>query len=253
MTDDAPADRPGATEPEKTAVPAKPKRRLTRLRHQWVTAVGTALGGAGTVAGLIFAFGPAQALSGGSDHTLTQTVVSTVTETDTVQATASTSPGATTSGAPSGSGSPATSPGAPSATPRPPVDVPTTTTAAVPRPGTPAGPGDHAVRFSGELAFGDFNLDYQQPRNLPEHNVYRIQESRLYADDPILLVEWPSDATPGYGECAEKVSAAGKSDATGLVAGSHVCGRTPEGRVFRIEVLGIDANVIRGRVTVWEK
>ena len=37
-----------------------------------------------------------------------------------------------------------------------------------------------------------------------------------------------------------------------LVAGSRVCGSTPEGRTFRIEVAAVDPAGITGQVTVWD-
>lgn len=259
MTNDAPTDQPGTADPDpgQPAEPARPKRRLFGLSYHWVGAIAGVITALGTLIGALVAFMPTVAASDEVDRTVTETVARTVTETDTVQATPSTSPGATTPGVPSATSGPTTSAGVPATTPRLPDGTPgtttTTTTTVVPPVAPPARSGDPAVRFTGELAFGSVNLDYQQPRDLPGHNVYRIQESRLYADDLFLLVEWPTDSVPGHGECAAKVSANGKRDATGLVAGSQVCGRTPEGRVFRIEVLGVSANEIRGRVTVWER
>ncbi|MEV8441539.1 hypothetical protein AB0425_29510 [Actinosynnema sp. NPDC051121] len=250
MIDDAP-DLPDP-EPEEAEGPAAPKRRLFGLSYHWVGAIAAIVTAVATLVSVLPAVLPTRAATDEAGRTVTQTVARTVTETDTVQATPGAPADVTTSGAPSATGGPTTSANAPATTPRPPGGTPVTTNTAVPRAETPARQGDHAVRFQGELAFGDFDLDYQQPRNLPEHNVYRIQESRLYADDPILLVEWPSDSIPGYADCAAKVSADGKSDATGLVAHSEVCGRTPDGRVFRIEVLDVSLNVIRAQVTVWE-
>jgi hypothetical protein len=249
MTDDAP-DLP-APEPAEAGRPAAPKRRLFGLSYHWVGAIAAFVTALATLLSVLPAFLPTWAAPDAAQRTVTQTVARTVTETDTVQATPGTTVDVTASGPPPATGGPTTSANAPATTPRPPGGTPVTTNTAVPRVEAPARQDDHAVRFQGELAFGDFNLDYQQPRNLPEHNVYRIQESRLYADDPILLVEWPSDSIPGYADCAAKVSADGKSDATGLVAHSGVCGRTPEGRVFRIEVLDVSPNVIRAQVTVW--
>ncbi|WP_086667847.1 hypothetical protein [Lentzea kentuckyensis] len=140
--------------------------------------------------------------------------------------------------------------------PRPPVGAPTTVppvptttfdTAAAPPPATGAG-----VRFSGTLPFGSYNLDFQEPRGKDGHNVWPLTPGRLHGDPGHWLAEWLSDGVPGRAECVAHLAKEATSDAENLVTGSRVCGSTPEGRIFLIEVATVDPAGITGQVTVWE-
>ncbi|WP_439658899.1 hypothetical protein ACSHWB_42045 [Lentzea sp. HUAS TT2] len=129
--------------------------------------------------------------------------------------------------------------------------VPTTTApkvAALPPP-APAGDG---VRFSGALRFGSFHLDPAQPRDVPESNVWALTPKRLHGDPGYWLAEWHSDGEPGRAECATHLGTNATLDADNVVVGSRVCGKTPEGRIFRIDVTVLDGSAITGQVTVWE-
>ncbi|RAS70178.1 hypothetical protein C8D87_101478 [Lentzea atacamensis] len=173
--------------------------------------------------------------------------------------TATSAPAVTAS--PPASGAPATTTTAGAARPAPGGSVPrttnavptavapttTTTTAAAAPP--PAATG---VRYSGTLQFGSFHLDLAQPRDVPGTNLWRLTQHRLHGDDGYELAEWLGDGAPGQAECAADLVKRATKDAENLVAGSRVCGRSPAGRIFRIDVVAIDSTAITGDVTVWE-
>ncbi|GGM74187.1 hypothetical protein GCM10011609_07480 [Lentzea pudingi] len=130
----------------------------------------------------------------------------------------------------------------------PPV-VTTTAAKAATLPPVPTGDG---VRFSGTVPFGSYNLDLAEPRGMDGMNVWPLTPGRLHGDENYLLAEWTGDGTPGRDECAADIARRGTRDAVNLIAGSRVCGRTPGGRTFLVEVSAVDTTTITGRVTVWE-
>ncbi|MDX8142183.1 hypothetical protein SK854_08680 [Lentzea sp. BCCO 10_0061] len=108
------------------------------------------------------------------------------------------------------------------------------------------------VRYSGELRFGSFHLDPAIPRDVPESNVWALTPTRLHGDPGYWLAEWHSDGVPGQQECVTHLEKNSTLDADNVVVGSRVCGKTPEGRIFRIDVTVLDGSAITGQVTVWE-
>lgn len=254
MPEDKSTDAP-AGEPEKVA--RRGWRRWFRDGHLWVGAIGTAVGALAAVVALLL---PGVRVVGATGGTTTMTVSAVAPGTEAVSATTAVSATGSSDPPPAPSATPSAppAPSSPGARTGQPVTAPAGATSAAPAatavPAPAEGPErpDPAVRFAGDLPFGSFNLDYRQPRALEGRNVYRIQDARLYADDGFQLVEWPTDGAPDRAGCVAELAANGKRDATGLVPGGHVCGRTPEGRVFRIEVLDVSAEALRGRVLVWE-
>ncbi|SDC86042.1 hypothetical protein [Actinokineospora iranica] len=119
----------------------------------------------------------------------------------------------------------------------------TTTSAKTTEPG---------VRFSGELVWGKFSLDFTEPRPLNNAQISGLSGNNLYSDGGGSVVEWKTDSTPTKDECARVAKANGSNQANGLVKGSRVCGLTPEGRVFRIDVEAVGSGGIVSQVTVWE-
>jgi hypothetical protein len=67
------------------------------------------------------------------------------------------------------------------------------------------------------------------------------------------LAIWETDFVPSEKQCASRGATDGSDQATNLVAGNRVCGKTGEGRIFRIEILGIGSNGIQSKTTVWGK
>lgn len=128
----------------------------------------------------------------------------------------------------------------------------TTTTTAVSAAAGPTAPKDD-VRYSGQLRFGSLHLDLPQPRDIPGTNVWPLTPGRLHGDPGYWLAEWITDGVPGRSECKAHLAQRATQDAENLVAGSVVCGQTPEGRIFRIEVTTLDEHGIAARVQVWEK
>ncbi|WP_433266620.1 hypothetical protein ACQPZF_41350 [Actinosynnema sp. CS-041913] len=125
------------------------------------------------------------------------------------------------------------------------------TTVAVAPP--PADPGGEAVRYRGSLTFGSYHLDLAQPRDIEGMNVWPTHRDVLHGDPDYQLVQWLDDALPGRADCAGYLFDHARKDADSLIVGSRVCGRTPGGRIFRIEILGFgENNRITGHVTVWE-
>ncbi|MFD5826435.1 hypothetical protein [Lentzea sp. NPDC060358] len=138
----------------------------------------------------------------------------------------------------------------PAGTTTPPPPPVTTTTEASLSPA--AAPPVVGVRYSGSLRFGSYHLDPRQPRDNAGTNVWPLTPGRLHGDPGYRLAEWFADGLPGQAECLAHLSANSTQDAENLVAGSRVCGMTPHGRVFRIEVAVVDPQTIEGHVTVWE-
>ncbi|GGU17839.1 hypothetical protein [Lentzea flava] len=158
------------------------------------------------------------------------------------------------------SGAPATSTAAGAARPAPvgsasrptsatPIAVGPTTTTTVAVVAPPSATG---VRFTGTLRFGSFHLDLAQPRDVPGTNLWRLTQNRLHGDDGYEVAEWLGDGVPGQAECAADLAKRATKDAENLIAGSRVCGRSPAGRIFRVDVVAIDGAAITGDVTVWE-
>jgi hypothetical protein len=108
------------------------------------------------------------------------------------------------------------------------------------------------VRYSGTLTFGSYNLDLAQPRDIAAANVWQMPQNRLHGDENYQLVEWIGDSAPGQSECADDLAKRAQRDAEHVIIGSRICGRTPGGRIFRIDVAGLNDTTISGQVTVWE-
>jgi hypothetical protein len=126
--------------------------------------------------------------------------------------------------------------------------VPTTTTTAPAAAPTIMGTGS---RYTGELRFGSFHLDLATPRDVPGSNVWALTPTRLHGDPGYWLAAWHSDGVPERNECIDHLRANATLDADNVVVGSRVCGQTPEGRTFRIDVTVLDGGAITGQVTVW--
>ncbi|MGW6441867.1 hypothetical protein [Lentzea sp. NPDC055074] len=141
------------------------------------------------------------------------------------------------------------------AVPRAPAGATTTTiplaTTTVPKPSALAPAGD-GVRFSGALRFASFHLDPVPPRDVPESNVWALTPTRLHGDPGYWLAEWFTEGVPGRDDCQAHLATNATLDADNVVVGSRVCGRTPESRIFRIDVTALDGGAITGQVTVWE-
>ncbi|MFD9697690.1 hypothetical protein [Lentzea sp. NPDC059081] len=108
------------------------------------------------------------------------------------------------------------------------------------------------VRYSGALAFGSYHLDLAQPRDMAGTNLWPLTPGRLHGDPGYWLAEWTPDGVPGRKECVTLLAEQSTQDAENLVAGSRVCGQTPGGRYFLVEVTAVDSSGITGQVTVWE-
>ncbi|NKE61867.1 hypothetical protein FXN61_35965 [Lentzea sp. PSKA42] len=166
----------------------------------------------------------------------------------------------TTSSGPSAAGAPVTSTAAGAARPAPVGQAPRTVSG-TPIAGTPAptttvstapSPAGTGVRFSGALQFGSFHLDLAEPRDKPGMNVWPLTPNRLHGDDGYWLTEWLGDGVPGQPECAAELGKRATRDAENLIVGSRVCGKTPAGRIFLVDVAAMDGTTITGQVTVWE-
>jgi hypothetical protein len=124
-------------------------------------------------------------------------------------------------------------------------------TSSAPKPPAPAPAGD-GVRFSGTLRFASYHLDPVPPRDVPESNVWALTPTRLHGDPGYWLAEWFAEGVPGRADCLAHLATNATLDADNVVVGSRVCGKTPAGRIFRIDVTALDGSAITGQVTVWE-
>ncbi|MDQ7806630.1 hypothetical protein Q5425_23060 [Amycolatopsis sp. A133] len=135
-------------------------------------------------------------------------------------------------------------------------------TAAAPVPSQPPAAGTTAaaaatVYFQGHLEFGRFNLDLNPPKRTGDTYIVGgtggVFES--YHDAGKLAV-WTSGGTPDSAACGSAVDERGAAYISGVEKGNHVCGRTAEGRVFRVDVTGVSDRIdggVTGDVTVWGK
>jgi len=78
-----------------------------------------------------------------------------------------------------------------------------------------------------------------------------VGDGHFEADEGILVAEWTSDGVPTWSECADLITSSGSDITGGLSDGSVVCGRTIEGRIFRIEANHFDGYALFSTVTVW--
>jgi len=114
-----------------------------------------------------------------------------------------------------------------------------------------------AVFWSGELRIRDsiesdagFSFDVTPPRYVEDHSI-ALFDGELGGYDGVLLAEWTSNGVPTWTECGDQVTNEGTDWTGSLSDGSVVCGRTLEGRIFRIEANHFDDADINATVTVW--
>ncbi|RSM79195.1 hypothetical protein DL991_14985 [Amycolatopsis sp. WAC 01375] len=119
-------------------------------------------------------------------------------------------------------------------------------------PPSPAGNGAGVYFSSEEFEWGEFNLDFNPPRYLAGKYIYPLGRALTVQGEAAKLAEWQTDSVPGKDECTSAVAERGQKYTGDLVASSHVCGKTAEGRVFRFDVIAAGAT-IRGKVIVWNK
>jgi hypothetical protein len=113
------------------------------------------------------------------------------------------------------------------------------------------------VYFQGHLEFGRFNLDLNPPKRTGDTYIVGgtggVFESYHGAGK---LAAWTSSGTPDRTGCGSAVDERGAEYLSGIEKGTHVCGRTAESRVFRIDVTGVSERIdggVTGDVTVWDK
>lgn len=118
-----------------------------------------------------------------------------------------------------------------------------------------SGAPEPGVHWSGELTWGSYNLDFKPPRYLSGKSIVIVGEHLDADPDTAQLAEWQTDSVPGREQCAAVVRERGTPETGNLVKGSHVCGRTTEGRIFRVDVLSVESGAlsssIRSEVTIW--
>ncbi|WP_156756206.1 hypothetical protein [Actinokineospora pegani] len=127
-----------------------------------------------------------------------------------------------------------------------------TSTAQAAQQTTQAKPLPAGVQLDEEIIFGEWNLDSVPPRKVESEKIQALAGEMLYVTGKHVLAEWPGSGSPDKEQCAAQVSEAGFNQVDDLVKGSIVCGRTPEGRIFRLEVL-TSGSEIRAHATVWTK
>jgi len=108
------------------------------------------------------------------------------------------------------------------------------------------------VQLDEEVIFGQWNLDSVPPRKVESEKIQALAGEMLYVRGTHVLAEWSGSGSPDKEQCAARVSENGSNQVGHLVKGSIVCGRTPEGRVFRLDVLA-SGSEIRVHATVWAK
>ncbi|MBB4688139.1 hypothetical protein [Amycolatopsis jiangsuensis] len=112
---------------------------------------------------------------------------------------------------------------------------------------------DPGVYSSEDIEWGRYNLDFKKPIYLAEKYIAPFYLDLVAYGEAAKLAEWQTDSLPGKDECASAVAERGDSRTGELVKGNIVCGKTAEGRIFRIEVLGVSGNTVTSKVLVWNK
>jgi hypothetical protein len=123
--------------------------------------------------------------------------------------------------------------------------------------GSNAAPAPAVIYYQGHLEFGRLNLDLNPPKRTGDTYIAGgtggVFESYHGAGK---LAVWTSSGAPDRTGCGLAVDERGAEYISGVEKGNHVCGRTQEGRVFRIDVTGVSDNLfggVTGDVTVWDK
>ncbi|MFD5247648.1 hypothetical protein ACFWIW_24135 [Amycolatopsis sp. NPDC058340] len=120
-------------------------------------------------------------------------------------------------------------------------------------PTSPASSEPGVYFSSDEFEWGRFNLDFKTPRYLADKYIYPLGNGFTTQGEAARLAEWQTDSLPSKDECTSAVAERGQSFTGSLVSSSHVCGKTAEGRVFRIDVIAVGNGTIRSKVIVWDK
>lgn len=111
---------------------------------------------------------------------------------------------------------------------------------------------DPPVFWSGELDWGSYDLDFNPPRTVGGRSIQDLM-STFYVDGtgPV-VTEWQTDSIPSENDCDSAAVSRGTNQTTGLSAGEYICGRTAEGRVFRVNVISAGDSGIRSQTVVWK-
>lgn len=112
--------------------------------------------------------------------------------------------------------------------------------------------GAEGVRWSGEVTLGELNFDFSPPKLTPGNTVGQLQSDMVWVDDSaeVLIAAWLSDSEPTKDECDTTVAENGSTVVRDLTKGLYLCGKTAEGRIFRLETL-TTGNSIKTDATVW--
>ncbi|TLW93175.1 hypothetical protein FFT09_07070 [Saccharomonospora piscinae] len=141
--------------------------------------------------------------------------------------------------------------------------APVTVTVTVPAgndPGTEASTApvdtDSDLRWEGKLNWNGYGTGYNLDLVPPTYTDGRYLSGTLtglesYGDAAQIAV-WKSGSFPGRADCAEAVDTEGTDHISTLEEGNQVCGRTYEGRVFRLEVIAAGSD-FKAEGVVWEK
>ncbi|GGR49830.1 hypothetical protein J2S40_000146 [Nocardioides luteus] len=109
------------------------------------------------------------------------------------------------------------------------------------------------VRWSGEVTLGELNFDFSPPKLTPGNTVGQLQSDMVWVDDSsseVLIAAWLSDSVPTKEECDTSVAESGSTTVRDMTPGLYVCGKTAEGRIFRLKTL-TTGNAIKADATVW--
>ncbi|WP_197319741.1 hypothetical protein [Saccharomonospora sp. NB11] len=121
--------------------------------------------------------------------------------------------------------------------------------------GGPNPPKQGDVRWKGELTFPNdgtgFNFDLVPPNFTAGRFVEIWLDALQVHGDAATVTVWKSGGVPDEEACAVAVEEDGGTRISTVVKDNQVCGRTYEGRIFRMTILSTDGPV-RADVVVWE-
>ncbi|WP_433408602.1 hypothetical protein ACQPZU_20900 [Saccharomonospora azurea] len=116
-------------------------------------------------------------------------------------------------------------------------------------------PTDPAVHWAGELTFDSnakgYNLDVLPPTHTAGRYVEIFIDALESHGDAATFTVWKSAGVPGKDDCAAAVADEGVSRINPVVENNHICGRTYEGRIFRMTIVATSGET-QVDVVVWK-
>lgn len=110
-----------------------------------------------------------------------------------------------------------------------------------------------SVYWSGELDWGQYDLDFNPPRDMHDGGLQALESSFYVDGEGVTIAEWVHNSIPSENDCASVVVSQGSNQTNKLEPNTYVCGKTVDGRTFRVDVVSVGDSGIRSQTVVWNK